>query len=93
MMQFERYTERAQDALMRAYEILHRFQHSQADTEHLFLALVEQPDGMVRQILGHLNADIEKMRADIEATLQRARAQVAPMWTLAHPARSTLPPA
>ena len=72
MMQFERYTERAQDALMRAYEILHRFQHSQADTEHLFLALVEQPDGMVRQILGHLNTDIDKIRADIEATLQRA---------------------
>jgi ATP-dependent Clp protease ATP-binding subunit ClpC len=40
MMQFDRYTERAQDALMRAYEILHRYQHSQADTEHLFLALL-----------------------------------------------------
>ncbi len=71
MMQFERYTERAQDALMRAYEILHRFQHSQADTEHLFLALVEQPDGMVRRILSHLHVDPDRIQADLETILQR----------------------
>ena len=41
MMRFDRFTERAQDAAMRAYEILQRYQHSQADTEHLFLALLE----------------------------------------------------
>ena len=49
MMRFDRFTERAQDAAMRAYEILQRYQHSQVDTEHLFLALLEQPDGLVRR--------------------------------------------
>ncbi len=72
MMQFDRYTERAQDALMRAYEILHRYQHSQADTEHLFLALLEQPDGMVRHILNQLNAPVDAMRADLEHLLDQA---------------------
>ncbi len=72
MMQFEKYTERAQDALMRAYEILTRFQHSQADTEHLFLALLEQSEGMVRQILSHLKVDLDKIQAELEAILQRA---------------------
>jgi ATP-dependent Clp protease ATP-binding subunit ClpC len=72
MMQFDRYTERAQDALMRAYEILHRYQHSQADTEHIFLALLEQPDGMVRQVLSHLKVDLEKMSKDLEAILSEA---------------------
>ena len=51
MMRFDRFTERAQDAAMRAYEILQRYQHSQADTEHLFLALLEQPNGLIREIL------------------------------------------
>ena len=46
MMRFDRFTERAQDAAMRAYEILQRYQHNQVDTEHLFLALLEQPDGL-----------------------------------------------
>ncbi len=72
MMQFDRYTERAQDALMRSYEILHRYQHSQADTEHLFLALLEQPDGMVRHILDELGAPVDAMRSDLEHILARA---------------------
>ena len=72
MMQFDRYTERAQDALMRAYEILHRYQHSQADTEHLFLALLEQSDGMARHILDELGAPIDAMRVDLEHLLDRA---------------------
>ncbi len=71
MMQFDKYTERAQDALMRAYEILHRYQHSQADTEHLFLALLEQPDGMVRHIIDALGAPADAMRADLEHILER----------------------
>jgi len=57
---------------MRAYEILHRYQHSQADTEHIFLALLEQPDGMVRQVLSHLKVDLEKMSKDLEAILSEA---------------------
>ena len=82
-MQFDRYTERAQDALMRAYEILHRYQHSQADTEHLFLALLEQPDGMVRHILNALDAPIEAMRADLEHILDQAPKTGGPSMSMA----------
>ncbi|MEW5957936.1 MAG: AAA family ATPase [Chloroflexota bacterium] len=56
-MRFDRFTERAQDAAMRAYEILQRYQHSQADTEHLFLALLEQPNGLVPEILEAIGVD------------------------------------
>jgi len=42
MMRFDRFTERAQDAAARAYEIVQRYGHSQVDTEHVFLALLEQ---------------------------------------------------
>ncbi len=57
MMRFDKFTERAQDAAMRAYEILQRYQHSQADTEHLFLALLEQPNGLVPEILENIGVD------------------------------------
>ena len=51
MMRFDRFTERAQDAAARAYEILQRYGHNQVDTEHLLLALLEQPEGVIPQIL------------------------------------------
>ena len=41
---------------MRAYEILQRYKHTQVDTEHLFLALLEESDGAVPQILHKLGA-------------------------------------
>ncbi|MCO6451281.1 MAG: AAA family ATPase [Caldilineales bacterium] len=91
-MQFDRYTERAQDALMRAYEILHRFQHSQADTEHLFLALVEQPDGMVRHILSHLGADLEKLGKELETILNRSPRSGGPNMNVGAPGQIYITP-
>jgi ATP-dependent Clp protease ATP-binding subunit ClpC len=72
MMRFDRFTERAQDAAMRAYEILQRFQHSQADTEHLFLALLEQTDGLIPQILESLGVDPELVHERVESVLQNS---------------------
>ena len=69
-MRFDRFTERAQDAAARAYEIVQRFAHTQVDTEHLFLALLEQNEGAVPQILGHLNVDLEAMRNRIDEELR-----------------------
>ncbi len=72
MMRFDRFTERAQDAAMRAYEILQRYKHAQADTEHLLLALLEQPEGVVSDILRQLDIDPEAVRERVDDILQRA---------------------
>jgi ATP-dependent Clp protease ATP-binding subunit ClpC len=72
MMRFDKFTERAQDAAMRAYEILQRYQHSQADTEHLFLALLEQPNGLVPEILERLNVDPDIVMDRIDQILSAA---------------------
>ena len=72
MMRFDRFTERAQDAAMRAYEILQRYQHTQVDTEHLFLAMLEQPEGSAGQILEKLNASAQVVRAKLEEYLERS---------------------
>lgn len=57
MMRFDRFTERAQEAAQRAAEIIQRYGHNQIDTEHILLALIEQPQGVISQILEILNVD------------------------------------
>ncbi len=69
-MRFDRFTERAQDAAARAYEIVQRYGHSQVDTEHLFLAILEQDDGAVNQILEELSIDAVEMRERLDEDLQ-----------------------
>ena len=51
MMRFDRFTERAQEAAQRAAEIIQRYGHNQIDTEHVLLALIEQPEGVISQLL------------------------------------------
>jgi ATP-dependent Clp protease ATP-binding subunit ClpC len=76
MMRFDRFTERAQDAAARAYEILQRYSHNQVDTEHILLALLEQPDGVIPQILEKLSVDVELIKRRLDDVL-RASPKVA----------------
>ena len=70
MMRLDRFTERAQDAAMRAYEILQRYGHNQVDTEHLLLALLEQPEGVIPQLLEKLGVDLQVMQARLDSVLR-----------------------
>lgn len=70
MMRFDRFTERAQDAAARAYEIVQRYGHTQVDTEHLFLALLEQPDGAVPQILEKLSVESSVLQERLDRELR-----------------------
>ncbi len=70
MMRFDRFTERAQDAAVRAYEILQRYGHNQVDTEHMLLALLEQPDGVIPQVLKKMNVDQDKIRDELDRVLR-----------------------
>src|SRR5215467_6593531 len=70
MMRFDRFTERAQDAAARAYEILQRYGHNQVDTEHILLALLEQPEGVIPQILEKLSVDQELIKKRLDDVLR-----------------------
>jgi ATP-dependent Clp protease ATP-binding subunit ClpC len=72
MMRFDKFTEKAQEAAMRAYEILQHYKHTQVDTEHLFLALVQQADGAVVQILTKLEVAADLTARKLEAVLENA---------------------
>ncbi len=70
MMRFDRFTERAQDAAQRAAEIIQRYGHNQIDTEHLLLALLEQPDGVIPQILEKLSVNVELLSQRLDESLR-----------------------
>ncbi len=72
MMRFDRFTQKAQEAAMRSLEILQHYKHSQVDTEHIFLALVQQKGGTVPQLLEKLGATVEVVARKLEATLEAA---------------------
>ncbi len=70
MMRFDRFTERAQEAAQRAAEIIQRYGHNQIDTEHILLALIEQPGGVIPQILEKMNVSPDALVERLDATLR-----------------------
>ncbi len=70
MMRFDRFTERAQEAAQRAAEIIQRYGHNQIDTEHILLALIEQPGGVIPQILENLNVRPDALIERLDSTLK-----------------------
>jgi len=65
----ENYTDRAKDLMSDAQNILRRYKHSQLDTEHLLVAMLEDTDGIVTKLLGHLNTDVTAVKRVIETNL------------------------
>ena len=70
MMRFDRFTERAQEAAQRAAEIIQRYGHNQIDTEHILLALIEQPQGVIPQILENLKVDANALTERLDYILR-----------------------
>jgi ATP-dependent Clp protease ATP-binding subunit ClpC len=70
MMRFDRFTERAQEAAQRAAEIIQRYGHNQIDTEHILLALIEQPQGVVSQLLEMLKVDSNALAERLDYILR-----------------------
>jgi ATP-dependent Clp protease ATP-binding subunit ClpC len=70
MMRFDRFTERAQEAAQRAAEIIQRYGHNQIDTEHILLALIEQPGGVISQLIEILNVDKDVLTERLDYILR-----------------------
>jgi ATP-dependent Clp protease ATP-binding subunit ClpC len=73
MMRFDRFSQQAQDVAARAYEVCQRYGHNQVDTEHILLALLEQPNGAVLRVLGKLAVDVERTKRRLDEALRSIR--------------------
>jgi ATP-dependent Clp protease ATP-binding subunit ClpC len=71
MMRFDKFTEQAQEAARRAYEVMQRYTHSQVDVEHVFVAMLELPEGLVVEMLERMNAPIPMLKERLADNLQR----------------------
>lgn len=72
MAMFDKFTERARGLVELAQEILRRYQHTQLDTEHLLLAMLEQNEGLALQVLQQLGVDTRTLTRSVEDVLARA---------------------
>jgi ATP-dependent Clp protease ATP-binding subunit ClpB len=64
-------TQKSQEALHDAQTKALRYGHPEVDGEHLLLALLDQPEGIVPRLLSQAGADADQLRKSVEVELER----------------------
>ena len=70
-MRLDKFTLRAQEAIQSAIELAERNTNQQVEPEHLLAAMLEQPEGIVRPILGKLGTNVAVVLNDTQAAVAR----------------------
>jgi ATP-dependent Clp protease ATP-binding subunit ClpB len=70
-MRLDKFTLRGQEAIQSAIELAERNTHQQVEPEHLLVAMLEQPEGIVRPVLGKLGANVAVILNDTQAAVAR----------------------
>ena len=70
-MKQERFTEQAQEVLGASQQLVSRFRNSMWDVEHIFLALLEQQNGLAVEILKRLNVNLTALKKRVSDVLGR----------------------
>ncbi len=71
VMRFDKFTFKAQEAIQQAQKQAEEHQHQAIDVEHLLLALVEQPEGVVQPILRKIEANPGQLAGRLMEELKR----------------------
>lgn len=71
MLEIEKFTEKAQNAIQSAQEIALRAGHQQVDGEHIHLALLTQEDGLIPRLIGFMGENTALIIKDVENELDR----------------------
>jgi ATP-dependent Clp protease ATP-binding subunit ClpB len=71
MMDLNKFTQKAQEAVVGAQALAGEYSHSQIEPIHLLLALLRQSDGIVPQIVQKLEANPAEMALALERELQQ----------------------
>jgi ATP-dependent Clp protease ATP-binding subunit ClpB len=70
-MDMNKLTQKSQEALHDAQTKALRFGHTEVDGEHLLLALLDQPEGLIPRLMTAAGVDVDQVRSDLEAELKR----------------------
>ncbi len=70
-MNMDKLTQKSHEALQEAHSAALRHGHSEADVEHLLLALLQQEQGILPRILGRMEVDARELKAGLETGLEK----------------------
>src|SRR6188472_1853283 len=70
-MNLNRYTEKAQEAILAAQQLAERSGHPDVIPEHLLQTLITQPEGIATAVLTKMNVDLSAFRAASQALLEK----------------------
>src|SRR5216684_2684945 len=70
-MDLNRFTEKAQEALVAAQQLAMRLGHTQVDVEHLFLALLDQGQGLAPAILTKAEIPVDALKLRVHRALEQ----------------------
>ena len=70
MIRMDKFTEKAQEAILEAQSLAEQRGNTQIEPEHLFLALLNQSDGVVPQILGKIGVILRPIQQQLEQVLE-----------------------
>jgi len=70
-MDFNKYTEKLQEAVRAAQSVAVQHGNQQVDTEHLILALLEQEGGLARSILNKADIKVDALRTRVQQEVDR----------------------
>ena len=70
-MRLDKFTLRGQEAIQSAIEVAERNQNQEVQPEHVLYAMLEQPEGIVRPVLGKLGANVQVVLNDVQAAVAR----------------------
>ncbi len=68
-MDFSRYTNRAQGAILKGQGIAAEHHHTSIEPAHLFLGLLEQEDGLIPRIIQKIGAQPAAIQAELQSSL------------------------
>lgn len=69
-MRYDKFTQKAQEVLSIAQEVLDGYNHQELDVEHIFVGLLRQDDGLTAQILKRMDIVPDVVRRRLESALE-----------------------
>ncbi|UCE01834.1 MAG: type VI secretion system ATPase TssH, partial [Candidatus Latescibacterota bacterium] len=70
-MDLNRLTEKSQASVLEAQTLAVRHGHQEVDSEHLALALLQQPEGLFARLLERMGSPVQTLRQELQREIER----------------------
>ena len=70
-MNEDNFTNSAKQTLAKSQDIVQQYQHRQWDIEHIFLALIDDAEGLPSQLFKELEISVELLKTNIDVVLRK----------------------